>query len=101
MKRGETIRNIFTAAAIGVAAATGIGAAPSGESRNGTVGKLDDFDKAVITVFAAEEILAVGLLGYRYSDGARRLEKQLWQYGVPGTNFVAVGMALSRMWGVV
>lgn len=100
MKR-ETIRNIFTAATIGAAAISGIGAAPSGESQNGIPAKLDDFDRATITLFVTAEIMAVGLIGYRFSDGARKSEKQLWQYGLPATNFTAAGMLLGRIWGVV
>lgn len=99
--KNERIRNILTAAAVSFVAATGIGAAPPGESQNGIPAKLDDFDKATITLFVAAEVMATGLIGYRFSDGARKPEKQLWQYGLPATNLTAAGMLLGRIWGVV
>ncbi len=96
----EILRNILTAGAITVATATGIGVSPAEGAQNGELIQ-DDFDKATITLFVTAEIMAVGLIGYRFSDGARKLEKELWQYGLPATNFAAAGMLLGRIWGVV
>ncbi|OGH14842.1 MAG: hypothetical protein A2860_00580 [Candidatus Levybacteria bacterium RIFCSPHIGHO2_01_FULL_37_33] len=97
----ETLRNILVAGAIIVTTATSIGASSPKESQDAAPLQIDDFDRSTITLFVAAEVLAVGLIGYRFSEGARKGEKQLWQYGLPATNFAAAGMLLGRIWGVV
>lgn len=76
-------------------------ASPPEESQKEAFIQMDDFDKAIITLFVTAEIMAIGLIGYRFSDGARRIEKQIWQYGLPIANLAAAGMLLGRIWGVV
>lgn len=74
------------------------------ESTAAEANNLNDTQKAGITFIVSAEILAVTLMGYKFSEGTIgkvgkiEWEKLGWNYGVPSLNLVGASMLLYELW---
>lgn len=66
---------------------------------NSMLDNLSDAEKVGVTFLVSAEILAVTLVGYRFSDGVKnRVEKYGWKIALPVINFTGAAILLGQMW---